>query len=203
MPRRVWWLAALVAAGVCAVSFLDPTKSAAKGAWRYYELRRVERYAPELRAAAAESGVDANLLAAIMFVESGGEADAVSRVGALGLFQLMETSAVDAARKLGLPRPTRAELLADGALNARLAAVHVAWLIEHEGPDLERVLVAYNAGRTKLLRWIRADGSFAAWRARQEREGDSQVLAYARKVLDLRERFARRGRIVASEADSE
>jgi len=156
-----------------------------------------------LRAAAAESGVDANLLAGIMFVESGGEVDAVSRVGALGLFQLMETSASDAARKLGLPRPTREELLSDAALNTRLAAVHVAWLIEHEGPDLERVLVAYNAGRTKLLRWIRADGSFDAWRARQAREGDSAVLAYARKVLDLRERFARRGKIVASESDSE
>jgi soluble lytic murein transglycosylase-like protein len=193
----------LVAAGALAVSGLGPSRSVAKGAWTLYELRRVEQHAPALRAAAEESGVDANLLAGIMFVESGGAVDAVSRVGALGLFQLMETSAGDAARKLGLPRPTREELLSDAELNTRLAAVHVAWLIEHEGPDLERVLVAYNAGRTKLLRWIRADGSFDAWRARQEQEGDSAVLAYARKVLDLRERFAGRGKIVASESDSE
>jgi soluble lytic murein transglycosylase-like protein len=193
---RVWvLLLVLLAAAAAAFTTFEPARRAVQGAWSAVAMRRVERHADLIRAAAEESGVDPCLLAAIMYAESRGRPDAVSKAGALGLFQLMETSAGDAARRLGVERPTREELLSDSALNARLAASHLAWLIENEGPDVERVLVAYNAGRTKLHRWIRAFGSYAAWRAAQAADGDSEVLAYARSVLELRERFAARGRL--------
>lgn len=161
-------------------------------------LSRVETLRDPIVAAADEQGLDPNLIAAIVAAESSGRVDAVSHAGALGLMQLMPASAGDAARKLGLPEPTREQLLTDGPLNLRLGAQHFAWTLRHEENDVERALVAYNAGRGRLGQWIREAGSYTAWRAEREAAGDSQVLAYARKVLAYTESFRERGAFAAA-----
>lgn len=162
-------------------------------------VQRVESHREIIRDVAVEFGIDPNLIAAIIYVESRGRVDAVSSVGALGLMQLSTAAASDAARKLGLPEPSREELLDDAALNVRLGGNHLAWLLGMAGEEseLERVLISYNAGRQKLMRWIRVAGSYADWRQRQIRDGDSQVLAYASNVMSWRERFQQRGVIVS------
>ena len=159
-------------------------------------MKRVEAHAERLRAAARESGMDPCLLAGLVYVESRGRVDAVSSVGAMGLFQLMPAAASDAAQRLKLPPPTRAALLSDAELNARLGANHLKRLFELLGPDPERVLVAYNAGRGRLLEWEAAAGGWAAWRAKRVARGDSQTLAYAEDVLAFAARFRERGVIV-------
>lgn len=159
--------------------------------WNLIGVHQVEAHAESIRRASLESGVDANLLAAVMYAESRGNVGAVSSADALGLFQLMPSSASDAAKRLKLPEPTREELLTDGELNTRLGASHLAWLVRNEGPDLERVLVAYNAGRAMLARWIRDAGSYPAWRTRYA--ATSETLAYAQQVLEFRDRFIERG----------
>lgn len=195
--------ATILVLGVTAVVILpdftrrapDLVKGVARDLWSIVGIRRVESHAAEIRAAAAESGIDPCLLAAVMYAESRGQVDAVSSRGALGPFQLMPSAAGDAARKLGLPEPTREDLLSDALLGARLSASHLAWLIRHEGPDAERVLVAYNAGRTKLKRWLDAEGGYEAWRRSRLEQGGSGTLAYARTVLEMRDRFRQRGEI--------
>ena len=207
-PRRGWRTAAygaiaMLALGVVVAVFFPGLfaraprmlEDVARDLWSVVGVRRVEGHAAEIRAAAAESGVDPCLLAAVMYAESRGQVDAVSSRGALGPFQLMPSAAGDAARKLGLPEPTREDLLSDALLGARLSASHLAWLIRHEGPDPERVLVAYNAGRTKLKRWVDAEGSYEAWRRSRLDQGGSGTLAYARGVLAMRDRFRERGEI--------
>lgn len=159
-------------------------------------MRNVVSYAADIRFAASESGVDPNLIAGVMYAESSGLPQSVSSAGALGLMQLSLAAAHDAARKLDLPTPSREDLLEDPSLNIRLGARHIAWLLKHEGSDLERVLVAYNAGRTKLRRWLDAAGGWDAWRAERMAAGNSDVLAYAHKVLAARDEFERRGAIV-------
>jgi len=165
--------------------------------WGRVGMRQVEGHAETIRLAAAESRIDPCLLAGLMYAESRGQVDAVSNKGALGLFQLMESSAGDAARRLKLPAPSKEQLLNDPVLNTRLAASHLAWLIRHNGPDLERVLVAYNAGRGKLARWEEAAGGWQAWRAQRIAAGDSDALTYAQQVLEFAERFRAHGVIVA------
>lgn len=201
LPERGWLLALLVAA----LAFLlfegaVHGPQVVRQVWSEVGVRRVESHAEVVRDAARESRVDACLLAGIMYVESRGQVDAVSKADALGLFQLKVAAASDAARRLKLPEPSRDDLLSDPRLNARLAASHVAWLYRHEGPDLERVLVAYNAGRGKLKQLISDAGSFDAWRARRDRDGRSETLAYARDVLRFAERFRERGVIAGSDA---
>jgi soluble lytic murein transglycosylase-like protein len=161
---------------------------------------RVEAFAPEIRAAAAESGLDPCLVAGIVHAESSGDPRAVSKAGALGLMQLLPPAAEDAARRLGLPTPDREELLARPDLNLRLGASHFAWTLAAEGGDPERALVAYNAGRTKLRRWIREAGSYEAWLAARRRAGDSPTLAYADRVLARAEAYRERGLLAAETA---
>jgi soluble lytic murein transglycosylase-like protein len=200
--RDVWLVACAVAALV--VAAITQAPKVARQVWHMIGVRRVEAHADVIRAAASESGLDPCLLAAIMYVESRGQIDAVSSAGALGLYQLTPPSARDAAHRLHIDEPSREALLSDALLSARLAANHIAWLLENEGPDLERVLVAYNVGRGKLARWSKDAGGYEAWRADRARAGDFGPLVYAEQVLDFRERFRARGVIApAASADAD
>jgi soluble lytic murein transglycosylase-like protein len=169
----------------------------ARQVWSNVGVKRVESHAGILCAAAAESGLDPSLLAGLMYVESRGDVAAVSNKGALGLFQLMPSAASDSAKRLRLKEPSREELLSDPLLNARLAAAHLSWLYRFEGPDMERVLVAYNAGRGTLARMIKDEGGWSRWRAAHAKKQDSETLTYAQEVLDFADRFRRRGIVVS------
>lgn len=168
----------------------------ARQVWSLIGVRRVEGFAETLRAAGAESGVDPCLLAGVMYVESRGQVDAVSPKDACGLFQLLPAAAGDAAKRLRLPAPSTADLLQDPVLNTRLGASHLAWLIRTDGPDLERVLVGYNAGRAKLARWEKDAGGWQAWRAQQLVRDTSGAFTYALDVLEFTQKFRERGNIV-------
>ncbi len=168
----------------------------ARAVWSVVGMKHVEAHAGIICAAAAESGLDPCLLAGVMYVESRGQVDARSNKNALGLFQLKTSAAADAAKRLHLPEPTEEDLLTDPLLNARLAASHLAWLYRYEGPDLERVLVAYNAGRGTLAKFVKDSGTFAKWRALHAERGDSETLAYAQQVIELAARFKKRGIVI-------
>jgi soluble lytic murein transglycosylase-like protein len=83
-------------------------------------------------------------------------------------------------------------LLQDAELNIRLGARHLAWTLKAEGGDLERSLVAYNAGRAKLGRWIKGAGSYALWRERTLARGGNATLEYANRVFAYRDLFRER-----------
>lgn len=189
--RRPWLFLGGLALLVVAAWFEGPVL--ARQVWHEVGVRRVEGHAEVLREAARESGIDVNVLAGLVYVESRGNVAAESGKGALGLFQLMPAAASDAAKRLRVPVPSRAELLTDARLNARLGANHFARLVQLLGPDLERVLVAYNAGRGRLTEWEDAAGGWVAWRDGHRRRGDSATLAYAEDVLTCAARFRERG----------
>jgi soluble lytic murein transglycosylase len=174
----------------------------ARQVWSIVGVQRVESHAAVICVAAAESGLDPCLLAGIMYVESRGQVDARSHKDALGLFQLKMAAASDSARRLRLSEPTPEQLLSDTLLNARLAANHLTWLYRLEGPDMERVLVAYNAGRGTLARWLKDAGGWKRWRDLHTQRGDSETLAYAQQVLDFAEKFRHRGIVIHGSAEA-
>ncbi len=155
----------------------------------YLAFERVRRHADVLAQASEESGVDAYLLAAIMVAESSGRVNAKSSKGAMGLFQVSRTTATWRAEKLGLEAPTEEELLSDPLLNARLGADNMAWLLDSYDGNVDRALVAYNAGMGKLSSLEREAGGWHAWRAEREAAGDSQLLGYVNKVNRYRDMF--------------
>ena len=92
--------------------------------------------------AAARHNVDANLVRAVVKVESNFNANAVSRKGAMGLMQLMPAT----ARQLKLKNPFDAEQNVDAGVR------HLKQLLESYGGDVSLTLAAYNAGSGAVAR---------------------------------------------------
>lgn len=164
---------------------------------------RIKVHKEAIALAAAEAELAPELVAAIIFAESSGRIDAHSSADAYGLMQLRLPTARDQARKLGLEEPTPTDLLTNPLLNIRLGAHYFRWVLEHEEEELERSLVAYNAGRARLRKWIEENGgTYATWRASRIEAGSSTTLAYAKKVMDQRDRFIEAG-IFAADRDNQ
>lgn len=174
------------------LAWTETGRGVVRSARDFPALRRVEGHKEILLAASGESGVEPSLLAAVMFAESSGRVSARSSVGALGLFQVMLPTARERAQVLGLAEPTEDVLLSDPLLNARLGADYLSWLLDRYDGHVERALIAYNAGPTKLSRWEEEAGGYEAWRAERVAAGNSDVLAYADKVISHSARFRSR-----------
>jgi soluble lytic murein transglycosylase-like protein len=183
---------------------LRPVLARVHGVLEERGLENVEEHAELIRSAAREMDVPRHLLGGVMFAESRGRSGQTSSAGALGLMQLVPAAARDAAERVGLALPEDDEalgqlLLHDDLLNVRLGAVHLRWLFDHRGDwDDEAVLVSYNAGRTKLFRWIRDHGSYEEWVRSEEAAAargarTTGSLAYARQVLRARDELLARG----------
>ncbi|MBC8451551.1 MAG: lytic transglycosylase domain-containing protein [Planctomycetes bacterium] len=165
---------------------LSPLAEAAR---RHTAESRVKVHREAILTAAREADLEPELVAAIVFAESSGRVDARSSADALGLMQLRMPTAGEQAGKLGLPAPTETDLLTDPELNIRLGAHYFRWVLDHEEGHVERSLVAYNAGRTRLRKWTDEAGGYEEWRAERLEAGKSSTLSYAKKVLDQRDRF--------------
>ena len=187
LVRRIALLTALVLVGVFIVYEAEPAVKAS------IARRTLRAHHDEIVFAAEESDLDPCLLAGMMRAESSGRISAISHKGALGLLQLMHSTAVERAGILGLEEPTKEDLISDPLLNARLGANYMAYLLQREEGNLEAALVAYNTGPFRLARWVREAGSYAAWREERMAAGNSDVLAYAHRVMRYRDEIAKAG----------
>jgi soluble lytic murein transglycosylase len=142
----------------------------------------LSRLSTRIDAAAGEAGVDPDLLRGLVAAESGGDASARSRAGAVGLLQLMPETAGEVGRRLGMRPPFDLE---DPATNLRLGAHHFARLLRELG-DEGLAVAAYNAGLQPVLRWrLRApdvDGPSAV-----RREGYPETRHHVRRTLRFRD----------------
>lgn len=102
----------------------------------------LEKY---LADAAKESGIDQSLLEAIAATESAFEEGAVSRKGAVGVMQIMPSTARQYG-VVGLHRRDIESQLKVPSINIRVAARHLAHLKNKYPRRLDLVLAAYNAG---------------------------------------------------------
>lgn len=107
----------------------------------------VERYAKQY-------GVDKALVFAVINVESGFRADAVSPRGAIGLMQLTpETYRWAVMRRGGAVKGLSDEDLYEPDINIRYG-VYVLSLHISEFADTDTALCAYNAGRSAVNGWL-------------------------------------------------
>jgi soluble lytic murein transglycosylase len=94
-----------------------------------------------------------SLLFAIVRQESAFERDAVSRVGARGLMQLMPATASFIANKMQLPFSAD-RLTADGIYNVLIGRAYLETLIEDFGGSYALAIASYNAGPSRVRQWI-------------------------------------------------
>lgn len=136
-------------AGFPELGTVDMAEAAENAVLAYLPLQWPE----ELIAASRESGLDPWLIAAVARQESTFSAHAVSPRGAIGVLQLVPSTARGHARALGLGSSPD---LRNPEINIRLGARELGYLVRRFGA-LEPALAAYNAGETRVRGWWRRD----------------------------------------------
>jgi soluble lytic murein transglycosylase len=118
-----------------------------------YELLYPRPYEHDVREASRRTGLPRDLIYAIIRQESLYRADAGSSAGALGLMQLLPSTARIVARRAQLPVPSRTQLL-DPAVNIPLGASFLADLVQRFDGETALAAAAYNAGPNAARRWL-------------------------------------------------
>lgn len=148
--------------GMARVAYLpDPVRPAT------VPLADPNRYIPLVKKTARELQIDEALLRAVIAVESGFDARAVSSRGAVGLMQLMP----ETARRYGVTN------LYDPAQNIRGGARYLRDLMGKFNNDLSLALAAYNAGEDAI---VQHGNRIPPYR---------ETLMYVPKVLDTYRRY--------------
>ena len=103
---------------------------------------------------ARSSKVPETLLYGISRQESAFSPSVVSTAGAMGIMQLMPATAVEIARKSGLKRPVRKQLL-QPETNIKLGSRYLAGLLDRYKGNRAVAAAAYNAGPSRANRWLK------------------------------------------------
>jgi soluble lytic murein transglycosylase len=175
--------AGLAAVIVALVSLLKPADHAVQ------EIKLPLRHDDIIRQQAREKGVDAALIAAVIYTESHFR-DQTSRAGAKGLMQLMPETADYIARKSGGTRFERADL-ATPQINIAYGTWYLRYLLQKYRGNTILTLAAYNAGEGKVDEWR----AHAAARGETFRVADhipfQETRAYVHRVLSARTQYRR------------
>lgn len=149
------------------------------------ELRYPTPYAASVEREASRQGLDKILVYSLMRQESAFWPNARSRVGALGVMQLMPDTAKESARRLGLPEPSAGSLLKP-MQNIRIGVGHLGELVRRYGGNWIYALAAYNAGHHRVVAWQPKNGAVPAdvWIANipfaETREYVQRIIVYTR-----------------------
>jgi soluble lytic murein transglycosylase len=117
------------------------------------ELLYPKAYWGAVEQASEEYGMDPFLLLSLMREESRFDPGAISPAGAIGLMQLMPSTAKRTARKIDLEINGR-DSMHEVESNIRLGAHYLDGLL-HEFKSVPPALAAYNAGERRVREWLR------------------------------------------------
>jgi soluble lytic murein transglycosylase-like protein len=106
------------------------------------DAQRAAQFKPMIQKVAQETSMSPQLLHAVISVESGYDARAVSRKGAQGLMQLMPQT----AQRFGVRNAF------DPLENIRGGALYLKWLLDYFDGDLKLALAGYNCGENEVVR---------------------------------------------------
>ena len=139
-------------------------------------------YRRPYREVVKESGLDANLVYAVMKAESGFQEDAKSRAGAVGLMQILPSTAQFVCKINGLPFDI--EKLIDGEYNVKIGCLYLVYLLERF-PVTETALCAYNAGEGTVSQWL-ADSTYSTDGLTLNEIPYRETRAYVKKIMKFR-----------------
>jgi len=100
-------------------------------------------------------GVDENLVYAVILCESGFNPNSKSKKGAIGLMQLMPSTALWCAKKLD--EKYSDEKLYEPEFNIKIGVYYLAYL-RTVFNDFDEVVMAYNAGEGNVKKWLQGKG---------------------------------------------
>ncbi|MBR5287616.1 MAG: lytic transglycosylase domain-containing protein [Clostridia bacterium] len=158
------------------------------------ERRRLEAEAAEraqhplyyeswIRQYAAVQNIDPALVSAIILCESSFDPQAVSRLGARGLMQLMEDTAQWVAHKLDEDDAAYSfDRLFDPETNIRFGSWYLGYLSRRFGGDAKKIVCAYHAGQGNVDSWLK-NPSYSSDGVTLDTIPTQDTANYARRVL--------------------
>jgi peptidoglycan lytic transglycosylase len=180
--RRALFLLLVVVAGAAAFMRFGPLHD---------ELREITlplRHEDVIRQQADDKGLDAALIAAVIYQESKFR-DQTSPAGAKGLMQITPDTARFIARKSG---GTRFELrdLGTPQINIAYGAWYLRYLLDRFDGDTVLAVAAYNAGAENVVEWVRDAGGVQHFRHSRDIPFP-ETRHYVQGVLEKREDYRR------------
>lgn len=140
------------------------------------------RHEDIIRQQAADKGVPADLIAAVIYSESRFR-DQTSHAGARGLMQITPSTA-KLIEKLSGGQTFKFDDLSDPDINIRYGTFYLRYLLDQFGGNEVAALAAYNAGETNVIAWGGAD-------LRLDDIPFPETRGYVEDVLDKRDDYAR------------
>ena len=98
-----------------------------------------------------EYGVDRYVVYSLINIESSYDKNALSKAGAVGLMQLLPSTAEDIANRIKIDEEIN---LYDEKVNIRLGCYYLSYLIDMYDDNLINALCAYNWGLTNVNNWL-------------------------------------------------
>ncbi len=145
-------------------------------------------HAATIRQQAREKDLDPSLIAGVIYAESKFN-DSTSSAGALGMMQLLPSTADFIAQRTGGTRFTTADL-ATPDINIRYGSWYLRYLLNRYGGDEVLALAAYNGGMGNVDRWV-AEAGAQGHRLQVSDIPFPETRAYVQRVLDARQRYRR------------
>jgi soluble lytic murein transglycosylase len=135
------------------------------------------KYSDLIKKYSLESGVDPNLVAAMIWNESHFNEKAVSSAGALGLMQIMPQTAKGIAKEFNEDSQFFAEKLFEPETNIRYGTWYLAHYI-NKYQDVTLALIAYNSGYTLADKYAKS---------RNRTDINKETLSYLENVWRVKE----------------
>src|SRR3954470_1973445 len=148
--RPLLWATLLAVVAVLAVVVFGPVRNAIR------EVTLPLRHDDIIRQQAHDKGVDAALIAAVIYEESKFR-DQTSHAGARGLMQITPRTADFIAHRSGGTKFEQGDL-ATPQINIAYGTYYLRYLIDRYDGNDALAIAAYNAGETNVDRWGRAAG---------------------------------------------
>ena len=143
-------------------------------------------YTDLIRAYSAEYDLEPSLVAGVIYTESGFNPEAVSRVGARGLMQIMPDTGREIAAALG--EPFDEERLFDPDVSIRYGCYYLREQLDRFDQNVAVTLAAYNAGPHRASLWLSEYGLDSRGRIAYIPFGETS--RYVDKVLQAQENYA-------------
>jgi soluble lytic murein transglycosylase len=151
LSRRTLGFVSIGLVALCGLGAIAAYAVIDKPAW-YTRLRYPLQYEHIISSHSQNYEIDGALLAAVIYTESKFDPEAESKSGALGLMQLLPTTADGIATFTG-GTEFETDDLYDPELNVRYGSFYLKRLLDRYG-ELELALAAYNAGQATVDGWI-------------------------------------------------
>jgi soluble lytic murein transglycosylase len=110
-------------------------------------------YKEEVKKAAKRYKIESELIWAVMRVESRYQRQIVSRMGAIGLMQIMPLTGILIARVLKI-KDFEPSMLFESSINIDFGAWYLKKLIKHFKGQIPLAVAAYNVGPHRVLFWL-------------------------------------------------